>query len=73
MRAVRVSPLCRGLAVSPHVDPAQKRFQLSLKGLARALDTVREEAQKCVLLCATCHAEVEVGFVRLTAPRTGRG
>ncbi|MEJ7784922.1 MAG: hypothetical protein WKF96_08975 [Solirubrobacteraceae bacterium] len=45
-----------------HVDPATKRFALSAGGLARALDEIRAEAAKCVLLCATCHAEVEVGF-----------
>lgn len=45
-----------------HLDPASKRFSLSHKGLARGLDQVRAEAAKCVLLCATCHAEVEAGF-----------
>jgi hypothetical protein len=48
-----------------HMDPAQKRFHLGLKGLARALDTVREEAKKCVLLCANCHAEVEGGVAEV--------
>jgi transposase len=48
-----------------HVDPSTKRFDLSLKGVARALDTVREEARKCVVLCANCHAEVEGGVSRL--------
>lgn len=56
-----------------HVDPSTKRFHLSLKGLARALDTVRQEAQKCVLLCANCHAEVEAGITRLPDQCTGRG
>jgi DNA-binding CsgD family transcriptional regulator len=46
-----------------HVNPAEKRFNLGLKGLARALDQVREEARKCVLLCANCHAEVEGGVI----------
>lgn len=44
-----------------HLDPDKKRFQLSLRGLARSLDKAREEARKCALLCANCHAEVEVG------------
>lgn len=44
-----------------HLDPATKSFHLSLKGLTRAIDNVREEAKKCVLLCANCHAEVEGG------------
>jgi transposase-like protein len=42
-----------------HLDRSEKRFNLGLKGLARALDNVREEARKCVLVCANCHAEVE--------------
>ena len=28
----------------------------------------REEARKCVLLCATCHAEVEAGYQSLPTP-----
>lgn len=44
-----------------HVDPATKRFALSLKGVSRAIEVVRAEASKCVLLCANCHAEVEAG------------
>lgn len=42
-----------------HLDPAQKRFELNAKGVAPALDTLRAEARKCVLLCSNCHAEVE--------------
>jgi hypothetical protein len=56
-----------------HLDPAQKRFSLSLslKGVARSFDTLREEAQKCLLLCANCHAEAESGFVSLDTPVGG--
>jgi transposase len=42
-----------------HVDPAEKSFELNAKGVALALDTLRAEARKCVLLCSNCHAEVE--------------
>jgi hypothetical protein len=28
---------------------------------------MREEAEKCVLLCANCHAEVEAGIVTIEA------
>jgi transposase len=44
-----------------HVDPGEKDFALSGKGLTRSLARVRKEAKKCVLLCANCHAEVEGG------------
>lgn len=45
-----------------HLDPAEKRLGLSYKGVALAIATLREEARKCVLLCANCHAEVEAGL-----------
>jgi transposase len=48
-----------------HLDRADKRFSLSSRGVARALAKVREEARKCVLLCANCHAEVESGLAGL--------
>jgi transposase len=51
-----------------HVDPADKSFAVSLRGLSLSLETVRAEAQKCVLLCARCHAEVESGATRLPLP-----
>jgi transposase-like protein len=48
-----------------HVDPAEKSFALSYRGVARSLAKARAEASKCVLLCANCHAEVEAGLVAL--------
>lgn len=29
--------------------------------MTRSIERAREEAAKCVLLCANCHAEVEAG------------
>lgn len=41
-----------------HPDPANKDFQLDLRALSnRRWDTALAEANKCVLLCANCHAE----------------
>jgi transposase len=48
-----------------HVDPTQKAFALSRKGVTLSLQSLRDEARKCVLLCSNCHAEVEDGFVVL--------
>lgn len=45
-----------------HLDPATKEFALGQRGLTRALKRVQAEADKCVLLCANCHAEVEAGL-----------
>jgi DNA-binding transcriptional ArsR family regulator len=58
-----------------HVDPSTKEFGLSTRGVARSLEKARLEARKCVLLCATCHAEVEAGVTPLPpaalTPRAG--
>jgi transposase/5-methylcytosine-specific restriction endonuclease McrA len=44
-----------------HIDPADKRREISGYGVTLSLDAVRAEALKCVLLCSNCHAEVEAG------------
>jgi transposase-like protein len=53
---------CVGALRFHHVDPSKKQFHVSLRGAARSLARVREEAKKRVLLCANCHAEVEAGM-----------
>lgn len=48
-----------------HVDPEQKSFGLAMRGLTRSIEALREEAAKCVLLCANCHAKIEWGAEEL--------
>jgi 5-methylcytosine-specific restriction endonuclease McrA len=48
-----------------HVEPHNKRLGIGARGLALAIDTLRAEARKCVLLCSNCHAEVEDGDVSI--------
>jgi DNA-binding transcriptional ArsR family regulator len=48
-----------------HVDPDTKSFSVAHLGVARSLERCREEARKCVLLCANCHAEIEAGVATL--------
>jgi len=38
-----------------------------MQGVTRSLARAKAEAEKCVLLCANCHAEVESG-VRSLSP-----
>jgi len=45
-----------------HVDPATKSFPLSMD-VGKGLPAFREEARKCVLVCANCHGEIEAGMV----------
>ena len=48
-----------------HLDPTTKEFGLAYGGSTRSLDRAREEAAKCILLCANCHMEVETGSLPL--------
>lgn len=48
-----------------HLDPMTKSFALSTQGVARSLEKACEEARKCALVCANCHAEVEAGLASI--------
>jgi Helix-turn-helix domain len=50
-----------------HVDPASKSFVLSRQGVTRSFSEAAAEADKCVLLCGNCRAEVEAGHIDLPA------
>jgi hypothetical protein len=50
-----------------HIDPETKEFHLAQYGHSRGIDRMRAEAEKCILLCANCHAQVEVGAVEVPA------
>jgi hypothetical protein len=41
-----------------HVDPAKKSFPMTV-AMGKSIATFREEAKKCVLVCANCHGEIE--------------
>ena len=43
-----------------HVD--QKRFAMTT-AMGKSIATFREEAKKCVLVCANCHGEIESGLI----------
>ena len=41
-----------------HRDPNKKDFGISAQGMTRSWDRVRNEIEKCMLLCANCHMEL---------------
>ena len=45
-----------------HVDPTNKALVMT-SDIGRALAALREEAKKCVLVCANCHGEIEAGLI----------
>lgn len=48
-----------------HVDPASKSFGISSGGYSRSWNSIEEEIKKCVLVCANCHREIELGLISL--------
>ena len=52
-----------------HVNPKEKDFDLSSKGLTRSWERIKKEIDKCVLLCANCHMEVHDGITQLPIKR----
>lgn len=47
-----------------HIDPAQKDFSIS-HYKKTSFDKIKDELDKCILLCCRCHREVECGFTDL--------
>ena len=56
---------CPAALVFHHTDPSTKGFGISKGGTTRSWDRVKEELQKCVLLCSNCHLEVHAGITEL--------
>jgi ribosomal protein L30E len=41
-----------------HLDPTKKDFGISSKGYTRSWQKVKEELDKCIMVCANCHREI---------------
>jgi 5-methylcytosine-specific restriction endonuclease McrA len=48
-----------------HLDPSQKDFGLSSRGITRSWEKTKAELEKCILLCMNCHAEVHHGVTKV--------
>ena len=45
-----------------HLDPKKKDFGISSKGHTRSWEKIKEELDKCILLCSNCHREIHEGL-----------
>lgn len=54
-----------------HLDPAQKSFGIAAKGFTRSWTKIKDEIEKCILLCANCHMEIHEGITQLPVRKSG--
>jgi len=49
---------CPAALTFHHLDPSKKEFGIAAFGIARRWELVRQELDKCMLVCQNCHAEI---------------
>jgi predicted RNA-binding Zn-ribbon protein involved in translation (DUF1610 family) len=54
---------CIGALEFHHLDPTAKEFGISGKYQTCAIEKAKAEVDKCILVCANCHREIESGLV----------
>jgi len=47
-----------------HLDPSKKDFTLS-KNMCTAWDKIKDELDKCILVCANCHREIHDNLLEI--------
>lgn len=50
---------CNAALEFHHVNPKTKSFGLSKTGQTRSWEIIKVELDKCILVCANCHREIE--------------
>ena len=48
-----------------HLNPKNKNFGIADKGYTRSWKRIEAELDKCILVCANCHRELEAGIAQL--------
>ncbi len=52
-------------ALDLHHVRGKKEFGIGDKGYTRSWEKVKQELEKCILVCSNCHRELEAGITQL--------
>jgi hypothetical protein len=52
-------------ALDLHHISGKKDFGIGDKGYTRSWERIKQELDKCILVCANCHREIEAGITQL--------
>lgn len=58
-------------ALDLHHINGKKDFGIGDKGYTRSWEIVKKELDKCILVCANCHREIEIGITQLPKEISG--
>ncbi len=47
-----------------HLNSSTKSFGIGDKGYTRSWEKIKQELDKCILVCANCHREIEAGITQ---------
>lgn len=47
-----------------HLDPLSKDFGISSNTRYNNIETLKKEADKCILVCSNCHREIHAGLIK---------
>lgn len=48
-----------------HLNPSEKDFTIA-KNYCKSWETIKKEADKCILVCSNCHKEIHNGYVDIS-------
>lgn len=51
-----------------HIDPKEKDFSISSDGHTRSWEQIKNELDKCILVCANCHREIHDAEINKPKP-----
>lgn len=56
---------CESALEFHHLDSSTKEFGIGENGYTRSWQKVKEELDKCILVCSNCHRELHAGILHL--------